>query len=127
MMGKFSSVKGQYVYVEVDGIEHKVYFEENGQGIPLVCQHTAGADSRQWRDLLEDSNITQNFRVIAYDLPRHGKSDPPHGVEWWKEEYKLTTDFYLQFVFNFCEALELENPIFMGSSFGGHLCASVGT
>lgn len=76
MMGKFSSVKGQYVYVEVDGIEHKVYFEENGQGIPLVCQHTAGADSRQWRDLLEDSNITQNFRVIAYDLPRHGKSDP---------------------------------------------------
>jgi pimeloyl-ACP methyl ester carboxylesterase len=119
-MGKFSTVKGRYVYVKVEDVEYKVYFEENGQGIPLVCQHTAGSDNRQWRDLLEDENITKDFRVIAYDLPRHGKSDPPHAVEWWKEEYKLTTQWFVQFVRNFCEALELENPVFMGSSFGGN-------
>lgn len=41
--------------------------------------------------------------------------------EWWKEEYKLTADFYTKFIVTFCDALELEKPIFMGSSFGGNV------
>ena len=36
-------------------------------------------------EVLEDEEITANYRVIAYDLPRHGKSDPPENKEWWKE------------------------------------------
>jgi pimeloyl-ACP methyl ester carboxylesterase len=59
--------------------------------------------------------------VIAYDLPRHGKSDPPENTEWWKEEYKLTADHYVNFIVALCDELELENPIFMGSSFGGNV------
>jgi pimeloyl-ACP methyl ester carboxylesterase len=72
-------------------------------------------------DLLEDEDITQNYRVIAYDLVRHGKSDPPKNREWWKEEYRLTADYYTAFITAFCDALELEDPIFMGSSFGGQV------
>ncbi len=53
------------------------------QGQPLVCQHTAGCHNHQWRGLLEDEEITSNYRVIAYDLPRHGKSDPPENTQWW--------------------------------------------
>jgi pimeloyl-ACP methyl ester carboxylesterase len=41
--------------------------------------------------------------------------------EWWKEEYQLTADFYVAFIIAFCDALELEKPIFMGSSFGGNV------
>ena len=52
-------------------------YEENGQGIPLVCLHTAGTDGREYRHQLCDPDITKNFRVIAFDLPRHGKSIPP--------------------------------------------------
>jgi len=40
---------GRYVRMEIEGIPHRVYFEEAGQGIPLVCLHTAGADSRPLR------------------------------------------------------------------------------
>ena len=105
--------------IDVMGDECKVFFLENGTGQPLVCQHTAGCHNHQWRDLLEDEEITQNYRVIAYDLVRHGKSDPPKNREWWKEEYKLTADYYTAFITAFCDALELEAPIFMGSSFGG--------
>lgn len=54
-------------------------------------------------------------------MPRHGKSDSPLNKEWWKEEYKLTADFYTKFIVTLCDALELENPIFMGSSFGGNV------
>jgi len=124
-VANFSPVTGRYVTFEVDdpdlGGEYKVFFLENGRGQPLVCQHTAGCHNHQWRGVLEDPEITSSYRVIAYDLPRHGKSDPPNNREWWKEEYRLTTDFYTRFIVAFCDALELERPIFMGSSFGGNV------
>ena len=75
---------GRYVTIEVDGQQYKVFYLSNGKGTPLVCQHTAGCHNHQWRGLLEDEEITQNYQVIAYDLPRHGKSDPPHNTEGWK-------------------------------------------
>ena len=45
---------GRYVHLDIDGLDYRVYFEEAGEGIPLLLQHTAGADGRQWRHLLED-------------------------------------------------------------------------
>lgn len=118
-MPRMSPVIGRYVYVDADDAQYKVFYLENGQGIPLVCQHTAGCHNHQWRYLLEDPDITRNFRVIAYDLPRHGKSDPPLNQEWWKDEYRLTTRHFVNFIVAFCKTIELDSPIFMGSSFGG--------
>ncbi|CDR07214.1 alpha/beta fold hydrolase [Streptomyces iranensis] len=118
---RISPVTGHYVTIDVEGIEYKVFYLEHGEGQPLVCQHTAGAHNHQWRDLLEDEEITSNYRVIAYDLARHGKSDPPRNTEWWKEEYKLTANHYVAFITAFCDALGLDDPIFMGSSFGGNV------
>jgi len=120
-MAQLSPVTGHYVTINVQGGEHKVFFLENGSGRPLVCQHTAGCHNHQWRYLLEDEAITRNYRVIAYDLARHGKSDPPLNQDWWKEEYRLTADFYVDFIITLCDALDLEAPIFMGSSFGGNV------
>ena len=93
-----------------------------GQGIPLVCLHTAGADGREYRHQLCDPDITKNFRVIAFDLPRHGKSIPPKDFYKEEEEYALTSKFYSEFIMAFCEALDLEKPIIMGSSMGGNIC-----
>jgi pimeloyl-ACP methyl ester carboxylesterase len=112
---------GRYIYVEIDGVEYRVYFEESGDGIPLLLQHTAGADGRQWRHLLEDREIASRFRMIAYDLPYHGKSLPPGGVDWWTTEYRLTRDFLMQVPITLSRELALERPAFMGSSIGGHL------
>jgi pimeloyl-ACP methyl ester carboxylesterase len=120
-MSKISPVTGHYVTIDVDGCEYKVFYNENGSGQPLICQHTAGCHNHQWRGLLEDEQITSKYHVIAYDLPRHGKSDPPLNKEWWKEEYKLTADHYVNFIVALCDALGLEKPIFMGSSFGGNV------
>jgi pimeloyl-ACP methyl ester carboxylesterase len=120
-MAAVSPVTGRYVTVEVDGLTYKVFYLENGTGRPLVCQHTAGCHNHQWRGLLEDEELTARHRVIAYDLPRHGKSDPPENSEWWTEEYKLSADHYVNFIVAFCDALELADPLFIGSSFGGHV------
>jgi pimeloyl-ACP methyl ester carboxylesterase len=120
-MPRISPVTGHYVTVDVEDVEYKVFYLENGTGQPLVCQHTAGCHNHQWRGLLEDEEITRDHRVIAYDLPRHGKSDPPENTEWWKEEYRLTADHFTKFIVALCDELELEQPIFMGSSFGGNV------
>ncbi len=124
-MATIADVTGRYVYLTVDSIEYRVYFEEAGQGIPLLCQHTAGSDGRQYRHLLEDPDITSNFRVIAHDLPHHGKSLPPEGLNWWEQEYKLTARFFKDFILSLSHGLELEQPVFMGCSMGGHLAADL--
>ena len=70
--GGCEAIVGRYLHVDILGIEYRVYFEENGQGIPLLCQHTAASDGRQWRHLLNDEEITRRFRVIVPDIPYHG-------------------------------------------------------
>lgn len=121
-MAKHDPIVGRYVYVRHAGEEYRTYYEENGEGIPLVCLHTAGTDGREWRHQLCDPDITKNFRVIAFDLPRHGKSIPPPDFYKEEEEYKLTSKFYSEFIVAFCQALDLKKPVIMGSSMGGNIC-----
>lgn len=120
-MPRFDSSVGRYIHLPIDGLDYRVYFEESGQGIPLLLQHTAGADGRQWRHLLEDREIAARFRMIAYDVPYHGKSLPPEGKRWWAEEYRLTKDFLMSVPVTLSRQLGLARPVFMGSSIGGHL------
>ena len=96
-------VIGRYLRLDFNGRPHRIYFEEAGQGIPLLCLHTAGADGRQYRALLNDPEITRRFRVVAFDLPWHGKSSPPPGFE--SEAYRLTTDLYVDTVMAVSRAL----------------------
>jgi pimeloyl-ACP methyl ester carboxylesterase len=110
-------IVGRYLRLDFNGRPHRFYFEEAGQGIPLVCLHTAGADGRQYRALLNDPEVTRRFRVIAFDLPWHGKSSPPPGFE--REPYQLTTDLYVDTVMAVCRALDLERPVVIGCSIGG--------
>jgi pimeloyl-ACP methyl ester carboxylesterase len=110
---------GRYLRLALGGRPHRVYFEEAGQGIPLVCLHTAGADGRQFRHLLADPAVTAHFRALAFDMPWHGKSLPPEG--WQEEEYRLTTRAYVELVLAFCDALRLERPVVLGCSIGGKI------
>lgn len=114
-------IVGRYVELELDGLGHRVYYEEAGEGVPLLCQHTAGAHGAQWRHLLESDEVTRDFRVIAYDLPFHGKSVPPDGRDWWAERYRLTGEFLRSVPVTLAEALGLDRPVFMGCSVGGLL------
>ena len=119
MGNRISDVTGHYVEVEVQGEIYEVFYLENGTGIPIICQHTAGCHNHQWRNFLRDPEVTKNFRVIAYDLPYHGKSDPSHSTEWWENSYNLTSEFFMEFIIKFSEALDLDKPIYIGSSMGG--------
>jgi pimeloyl-ACP methyl ester carboxylesterase len=119
MSPRFEPIVGRYMRLTLLGREHRLYIEEAGRGIPLLCLHTAGSDARQYRGLLNDPRILKDFRVIAFDFPWHGKSSPPAG--WQDEEYRLSTHDYVEIILTVSEALGLDKPVAMGCSIGGRI------
>jgi len=114
---RLEPIVGRYLQLRYNDQEFRIFFEEAGEGVPLLCLHTAGADSRQYRHLLNDAAVTSRFRVIAFDLPYHGRSTPPAG--WWLQKYRLTTVDYLGLTRAVWQALALDRPVVMGCSMGG--------
>jgi pimeloyl-ACP methyl ester carboxylesterase len=119
MSPRFEPVIGRYLNLDLLGRPHRLYVEEAGQGIPLLCLHTAGSDGRQYRGLMNDPRVTANYRVIAFDMPWHGKSSPPAG--WQNEEYQLTSRDYVRMILEISDALALDRPVVMGCSIGGRI------
>lgn len=59
--------------VPVNGIE--MYYEEHGQGSPLVLLHGFGGSGQAWAPFVAD--LAKAFRVIVPDLRGHGHSTNP--------------------------------------------------
>lgn len=117
---------GRYVRFELDGVQYRMYYEEAGEGEPLLLQHTAGADSRQWRNFLADPELQKRYRMIAYDLPFHGRSLPPViGSRWWEEPYQPGREQIMKWVVAFKNAIGLDRPMLMGVSVGGQLATDI--
>lgn len=119
----YEPIVGRYATVNIGGQDCRLYFEEAGNGIPLLCLHTAGADASQYRHLMTDTGFTDAFRIIAFDMPWHGKSFPPEGYQ--DTEYRLTTDRYTETILTVADALDLEMPVLMGCSMGGRIVLNI--
>jgi pimeloyl-ACP methyl ester carboxylesterase len=120
---EFEPITGRYLSVAIDGKPHRIFVEEAGEGVPLLCLHTAGADSRQYRHMLNDPEVRSRFRVIAFDMPYHGRSTPPD--EWWLAKYRLTTAGYIAMIRAVWQTLGLEKPVVLGCSMGGAIVLKV--
>ena len=72
-MPDFEPITGRYISLDISGERHRIFVEEAGQGPPLLLLHTTGNDSRQFRHLMNDAAVTARFRVVAFDMPYHGR------------------------------------------------------
>lgn len=118
--GEIEPVDAGYIWLEFEGDNYRTYYETAGDGeIPVVLLHTASADSRQYRHLLNDDDFHDDFVFYAFDMPWHGQTMPPVTSEWWVEDYRLTTDFYAGYIMTFIEAVGAAQPVVMGCSMGG--------
>ena len=99
-------------YVKFGGT--RIFFDEIGSGRPIVCIHTAGANSLEYRELLP-LLAQKGYRVIALDLPGHGRSylinDEP-----FREMHP-----YAEFVWSFAQEVCEDKPIIVGCSVGGSM------
>jgi pimeloyl-ACP methyl ester carboxylesterase len=100
-------------YVDVD--ETRIYYEEAGEGDPIVCVHTAGANCLEWRFVLPKL-AEEGYRGIALDLPGHAHSYP---VDW---EPIRDMHEYAEFVWDFTRTIVPDDePIMTGCSIGGDM------
>jgi pimeloyl-ACP methyl ester carboxylesterase len=85
-----------------------LFVAQSGQGPPLVCVHGAGGSHEYWGYQRRD--LAAIGRVIALDLPGHGRS-PGEGAA------QVAT--YSAALLAALDALELEQAILLGHSMGG--------
>ena len=112
-------VSGRYVRVDVEPWGTcDIYVESSGSGRPVVMLHTAGSDATQFHGIF---GLARNFpgrRLIAFDLPWHGRSAPPRGAD--QLDYELTSESYADCVAAVICALDLaEAPVIVGASMAG--------
>jgi pimeloyl-ACP methyl ester carboxylesterase len=113
-------VRGGYVPVTVGERTYRIHYETAGTGRDVLCLHTAGADGRQFHRLMADETIVRDHRLVAFDLPWHGKSPPPVGGI--PGEWRLDTDLYVALIMGFVRAAGLQKPIVVGASMSGEIC-----
>lgn len=112
-----SAVRGRYRRVRTAGGDSAdIYVESAGEGPPLVCLHTAGADGRQFHPLMADPEVTSRWCVHAFDLPSHGRTLPPDG--WRGERHRFTQREYLDWCTAFIEQAVGEPATVLGGSMG---------
>jgi pimeloyl-ACP methyl ester carboxylesterase len=89
----------------------KIYYEESGKGIPVILLHHFFATASQWKTYVPE--LAKKYRVIAVDLPGHGRSD-----------YMDTTKVFLhkkatEYIIGLVDFLKLDSIYLMGASSGG--------
>ncbi len=99
-------------YLSIQGSD--VYYESCGEGEPIILLHTAARDSRQWHGVMRA--LGNEYRLIAPDLPGHGKSWPLPGNRCLE-----TVEDIADWIWMLKQSLGLERPAVMGCSVGGNL------
>lgn len=95
-----------------DGVN--IYYEDQGQGIPLVLVHGWTCSSKIWQKNIPE--LVKNFRVVTMDLRGHGNSVKTlagHHVTHYARDVRALL-----------EHLDLRDAILMGWSLGGPVVLS---
>lgn len=95
-------------YLDTNGIE--TYYEDYGAGPPIVVLHGATADHQVWAEQLQP--LTDDYRVILYDLRGHGKTGG-------SAHDRYTIDMYVDDLAVLIDVLNLDRPVVLGHSMGG--------
>lgn len=94
--------------------EHNIrYLNEGKNEKTIVLIHGLGASAERWECVMP--YFTKKYRVIAPDLIGFGLSDKPNA--------DYTIDFFVKFLSDFLDSLEIKEATLVGSSLGGQIVA----
>jgi 3-oxoadipate enol-lactonase len=93
----------------INGI--KIHYVDTGNpdALPVVLIHGMTFDHRSWNPQIEF--LKENYRVIAYDMRGHGKTDVGDG----QYTYKMFADDIIALL----DHLKIDEAVFCGLSMGG--------
>ncbi|HLA19118.1 MAG TPA: alpha/beta fold hydrolase [Dehalococcoidia bacterium] len=78
-------------HTEVNGA--RLYYEEHGEGVPLVLSHGGWTDTSHW--LPNAGQLSRRWRVVLWDRRGCGRSsDPGEGHTWqlWRDDLRGLLD-----------------------------------
>lgn len=105
-------ITGKYIQIS----SYRIHYEFAGNGRPVVCLPTAGASACEYRQLLP-LLADLGYCAIAVDPPGHGNSFP----DLRDLSIPSTPEAYVDFIWDFCKALKLERPAFIGFAMSGSM------
>lgn len=98
---------GESQYAKLDGT--KIHYQSYGTGSQaLVLVHGWGCNLDHWRDQIPD--LSKRSRVIALDLPGHGRSDKP--------ETSYTMDLFANAIDAVMRDAKVDRAVVVGHSMG---------
>ncbi len=87
----------------------RIHYLEAGVGEPLLLIHSLGQSLYTWRNVFAE--LSDNYRVIAIDLPGHGYSSRP-------DTFNYTADSFAFILNGFLDALNIKSSHMVGFSIG---------
>jgi pimeloyl-ACP methyl ester carboxylesterase len=103
-------------YVEADGA--KLYFEEYGQGYPIIFIHEFASDLRGWESQIRQ--LSRGHRCIAYNARGYPLSDVPEDAALYGWEFAVDD------IAAVMQGLKIERAHLVGSSMGGYAALQFG-
>src|SRR5439155_1404790 len=100
--------------VVADGI--RIHVVEAGEGRALILLHGLTATHFSWEHTIPA--FADRWRVIAPDLPGHGRSEKP--------DAPYTIDFYAGVIRSLARALDVDEALVVGNSLGGQIAVELG-
>lgn len=87
----------------------RIHYLEAGVGEPLLLIHSVGQSLYTWRNVFAE--LSDNYRVIAIDLPGHGYSSRP-------DSFSYTADDIAAVINSILDALNVKSAHMIGFSLG---------
>ncbi|MDE1813689.1 MAG: alpha/beta hydrolase [Thaumarchaeota archaeon] len=109
-------MKEKFIVINRNNIR---YLEDGSQSDPnLILLHGLGGYAERWSNIMP--HLNKKYHIFAPDIIGYGQSDKP-SVDY-------TPEFFIKFVFDFIESLEIKKTFIIGTSLGGQItaeCAAV--
>ncbi len=104
-------------FMEVDGV--RLHYQEAGdpEGPPMILIHGFAASNLVWSKVFLEF-AAAGYRVIAPDLPGYGYSGKPRHLDY-------TIASQAEMIVGFLERLEIDRAVFLGSSYGAAVAATI--
>lgn len=96
---------------KLDNNIEMAYSEQGDNGEYILFIHGLASYIPAWKKNISD--LKNDFRCIAIDLPGYGKSS--------KGNYKVTMDFFADIIAEFCQKKNINKVILAGHSMGGQI------
>ncbi|MGA7733772.1 MAG: alpha/beta hydrolase [Chloroflexia bacterium] len=101
-------------YIQANGLD--IYFEEHGEGNPLLLIHGGILTSDSWQPYL--AAFAEHYRVITPDSRGHGRTANPTG--------SMSFGLLAADMAALVQALDLRKPLICGYSDGGQVALEIG-